>query len=287
MSKKARNIALAVIVLAGIAGIVYIWVNYGFNPNAQEAPALSKKTTGYIQLDGTVVPDKTADLGFVSSATITSITKRVGDAVKAGDVLATQDAADVRAQVGAAQASLRGAQSELDKLNHDLKKQKLALHGLDGNARKQQKAQISSNEDSVDVQKSAIIAAQDEVTNAQAQLSKTILKAPFDGIITRQDGEAGEVGGAMIAPFMTITTDGSLKKVEAFASDLDVVSIHVGDSADATFDMQGTQKIITAKVISIDPATDSSQGKLTYKVTLMLDQTDDTLRWGMHASISI
>jgi len=286
MSKKARNIALAVIMLAGIAGLGYVWMSYGFNPNAQEAPALSKKTTSYIQLDGVVAPDKRADLGFVNSASITSIVKRVGEKVKAGDVLATQDAADVHAQVGAAQANLQGAQAELDKLNHDLKKQKLALHDLDGNARKQQKAQIASNEDSVEVQKSAIVAAQDSVTNVQAQVAKTILRAPFDGVITRQDGEVGEVGGAMVAPFMTIVTDEPLQKIEAQASDLDAIAIHIGDRANVTFDIAGSQKIIAAKVSSIDPATNSSQGKSTYKVTLMLDQPDNSLRLGMHATVS-
>jgi RND family efflux transporter MFP subunit len=286
MSKKARNIALTIIILAGIAGLVYVWSNYGFNPNAQEAPTLSKKTTGYIQLDGAVVPDKIADLGFVSSASITSILKKVGDTVKKGDVLATQDTSDVRAQVAAAQANVVGARAELDKLKHDLKKEKLALHGLDGNAYKQQKAQISSNEDSVEVQKSAIEVAQDGVANAQAQLAKTILKSPFDGIITRQDGEAGEVGGSMISPFMTIVTGGPFKKIEAQASDLDVADIHVDDSAKATFYTPDAQKTISAKVISIDPATNAIQGKTTYKVTLMLDQEDAAIRLGMHASIT-
>jgi RND family efflux transporter MFP subunit len=286
MSKKARNIALAIIVLAGIAGVSYIWISYGFSPNAQEAPTLSKKTTGYIQLDGAIVPDKIADLGFVPSASITSIVKKVGDKVKAGDVLATQDATDVRAQVGAAQAGLQGAKAGLDKLNHDLKKEKLKLDGLSGNARKQQYTQIKSNKANIDVQESAIIAAQDGVKSAQAQLAKTVLKAPFDGIITRQDGEVGEVGGSMIASFMTITTDGPLKKIEAFASDIDVINIHAGDSAKVVFDVSGPQKVFSAKVSSIDPSANTSQGKATYKVILILDQTDDSLRSGMHANIT-
>jgi RND family efflux transporter MFP subunit len=284
MNKQVRNIALAIIIIVGCAGFGYVWMTYNSNPNPKEAPAISGKTTGTILLDGTVVPEKSAELGFIVYAAITSITKKVGDTVRSGEVLAVQDNGDLKAQLSAAQASVSGANSERDKLKHDLKVEKLKLHGLSGNARKEQKAQISSSEDSIEVQESAIVAAQDNANSAAVQLAKTILKAPFDGIITRQDGEAGEVGGATVAPFMTIEADGPLQKIEAFASDLDVARIKVDDVAQATFDILGSQKTIPAKVSSIDPA--SNNGKSTYKITLILENTDEGLKSGMHTSIS-
>jgi len=277
---------LAIIILAGAAGFWYVWTNYAFTPNAQEAPALSRQAAGAIVLDGTVVPDKTAELGFVIPSQITSITKNVGDTVKAGDILATQEDIDVRAQANAAQANAQSAQSQLDKLNHALKKDELAKHGLSDNARQQQDAQVQSDKNAVEAQESAIIAAQDGIVAAQDQVSKTVLKAPFDGVITRQDGQVGEVAGELAPPFMTIATNETPQKIEAYASDLDVAAIHVGDSATVTFDSGGLQTTAPAKVSAVDPATDSSPGKSTYKVTLMLDQPDANVKTGMHASVA-
>jgi RND family efflux transporter MFP subunit len=286
MNKQTRNIALGIIVIVGCIGFGYVWMTYSSNPNPKEAPAVSEGTTGAILLDGTVVPEKSAQLGFVVPAAIISITKKVGDEVKSGEILATQDNSDLKAQLSAARASVAGAESELDVLKHDLKVEKLKLHGLSGNARKQQDAQISSSKDSLEVQASAIVAAQDNANSVAAGLAKTILKAPFDGIITRQDGEIGEVGGSSVPPFMTIASNEPPQKIEAFASDLDVVKIKTDDVAQITFDILGNQKTIPAKVISVDPSTDESNGKATYKITLMLENTDAGIKSGMHASVS-
>jgi len=286
MNKKTRNIALALIIIAGVVGLGYIWMNYGSVPNSIEAPELSKKINGKTLLDGIIVSEKNAQLGFVISAKITSISKKVGDVVKAGEILAIQDSSDLKATLNAAQANAQSATRQLDVLNHDLKMEKLKVHDVSGNAKKEQNAQVASSEDSVNVQESAIAAALDNVASAQAQLAKTILKAPFDGIITRQDAEIGEVTGASVPAFITIASSEPLKKIEAFANDLDVASLKVGDVSQVSFDIIGTQKIINAKIISIDPAANSIQGKSVYKITLMLDQSDAQLRSGMHASVS-
>lgn len=285
MNKKTRNIALTIIILAGGISLGYIWSNYGFSPDVKEVPLLTEKNSGQILLDGKIVSEKSADLGFIIPATIKTIAKKVGDEVKTGEILATQDSADLQAQLSSTQASLVGAQAGLDKANHDLKQEKLKIHGLSSNARKQQQAQISSSQDSVAVQENVIVSAQAGVANAKAQLAKTILKAPFDGIITRQDGEVGEVGGVSAPSFMTIASKEPLRKIEAFASDLDLAKLKVGDNAQVAFDVLSSQKTMTAKIISIDPQATNVQGKAVYKVTLMLDEIDTTIRVGMHASI--
>lgn len=287
MDKKTRNIALMIIVIAGIIGFGYIFVNYGFKPSINDAPEISKKSIEKILLDGKVVSEKSADLGFIIPAKIKFIAKNVGDTVRAGEILATQESVDLQAQVDATQAAQAGAQTGLSKSNHDLKREKLKLHGLSGNERRQQQAQISSSEDSVEIQKNTILSAQDSVINAKAQLEKTILRAPFDGIITRQDGEVGEVGGSSAPSFLTISSNEPLRKIEAFASDLDVANTKIGQSAQITFDVLGTQRTLTAKVDAIDPAATNIQGKSAYKVTLILDATDAEIKSGMHASVSL
>ncbi len=285
MNKNTRNISLAVICLAGVISLGYIWSVFGLEPKAQDAPTLSANANGKILLEGKVVPEKIADLGFLLPADLKTINKQVGDQVKAGEVLATQESADLQAQVSSAQANLAGAQAELNKTNHDLKQEKLKVHGLSGYARKEQQAQVSSNEDSVLVQENAVVAAQNSLLSAKVQLAKTILKAPFDGTITRQTGEVGEIGGASAPAFLTIVSSEPLQKIEALASDLDVSKLKISDSAQVIFDVLGTQKTMAAKISAIDPGATDSQGKSTYKVTLRLDETDPVIKTGMHASV--
>lgn len=275
-----------VVIIAGLAGMIYIWLNYGSSPKAADAPTLSKNSNGRITLDGTVAAAKSADLGFVLPAKITALPKKVGDVVKAGEVLAIQDNADVKAQIGAAQASLESSRSELDLRQHDLKKEKLKVHDFSGNARKEQRQQVSSSEDNVEVQKSIIVAAQNDLAAARAQLDKTILKAPFDGLITRQDGEIGEVSGSAVPSFLTVASNDPAKNIEAFASELDVAKIKVGDAAEVSLDIQGEQKTIKAEVISVDPNTTSFQGKQAYKIKLKLAEENENIKLGMHASVS-
>ena len=286
MSKKTRSMALVLIIMAGVMGIGYIWMIYGSTPNASEAPELSKKINGKILLDGTVVAEKNADLGFIIPAKITTISKKVGDSVRSGELLAVQDSVDLRAQLDAAEANAGAASSQLEMFKHDLKKEKLKVHDVSGRVKKEQQAQVASSQDSVSAQESVLAAAQAGVTAAQAQLNKTLLKAPFDGIIIRQDAEIGEISGATVPAFMTISSTEPLKKIEAFASDLDVANIKIGDSGKVTFDFLGSQKTIDAKVVTIDPSTSLNGNNSAYKVTLMLENTDEKIRSGMHASVS-
>ncbi|HEX8974592.1 MAG TPA: efflux RND transporter periplasmic adaptor subunit [Patescibacteria group bacterium] len=284
MSKKTRNIALGAIIAAGVASSAYIWVSFGYKPKSEDALAISGAKEGNMVLDGSVVAEKSADLGFVLPAKITSIAKKVGDSVKGGEVLATEDSSDMAAQENAAQANVQSAQAALDGLSSNLKVQKLKLKGLDGNDRKIQKAQIESVEASIDAQNSAVAAAKDSAASLKAQLSKAVLLAPFDGIVTRQDAEIGEVAGASVPSFMTIESNGPMDKIEAYASDLDVANIKVGDAAQVKFDITGTEEF-SGKISEIGPAADRGAKKGTYKVTVILDKANGALRTGMHASV--
>ena len=286
MSKKTRGIALAVIVFAGCAGLWYVWTNYGFTPNSADAPTLAKQISGQASYDGTVVPVKNADLGFIIPAKITSLTKKVGDVVKVGEILAVQDSADINAQIRASQASLQSAEADLEVAKHDLKKEQLKVHDVSGNIRKEQKVQVSSNEDSVAVKESDVIVAQNNLAQTEAQLAKTFLKAPFNGIITRLDSEVGEISGAAVPAFLTIASNDSLGAIEIFVSDLDVTNIKSGEVAQVKFDALTEQTAVKAHVYSVEPMASMNNGSSTYKIKLMLEETNEKIKLGMHASVS-
>ncbi len=71
-----------------------------------------------VEVTGEVVSSADVDLKFESSGRLVAVGKKVGDAVKAGDILANLDDRNERVRVQSAQAALLSAQASLDRLQH-------------------------------------------------------------------------------------------------------------------------------------------------------------------------
>ena len=287
MNKNTRNVAFFATGIAGLLAILFLWYTYGASPKAGDAPTNSGVGTGMVLLDGRTVADRVADLGFVPSARIASIAKVVGDTVKSGDVLSTVESGDVAAQLSAARADAAAAQSTLESLRNSLKKEKLVKAHLHGNDRNVQGAQVDSTAASVAAEENVVLAALGAARNAEVEFGKTILRAPFDGIVTRQDGEVGEVAGSAVSAFMTLESIGDVHKVEAYASELDIAKMKAGDAVSVGIAVNGATKEFPAHVSVIDPDATDRNGTSAYKVTVLLDGTDSGVRPGMHAGISL
>ena len=89
---------------------------------APAAPALqtAKVRTGDIRITatgaGTLTPAAEIDLAFRTGGTLIDLPVKVGDTVKAGDVIARLDDTAARLQVAQAELNLQGAQAKLDDL---------------------------------------------------------------------------------------------------------------------------------------------------------------------------
>jgi HlyD family secretion protein len=112
---QARWLALPVL-LAVIAGVVF------WQLLARLAPVTATTTgtvtqgslTTTVSGSGSVAAARSVDLSFQESSTITVVNVAVGDAVKAGQVLATIDTKDLKLALQQAQASLKAAQANYD-----------------------------------------------------------------------------------------------------------------------------------------------------------------------------
>lgn len=120
-NKRPLIIALVVLLIAGVGGYIY----YTQTAQAAQAPAApvlqtAKVRTGDIRITatgaGTLTPAAELDLGFRTSGTLTELNAKVGDVVKANDVLARLDDKAARLQVAQAELNLQGAQAKLDDL---------------------------------------------------------------------------------------------------------------------------------------------------------------------------
>ncbi|MCX6812906.1 MAG: efflux RND transporter periplasmic adaptor subunit [Candidatus Azambacteria bacterium] len=122
------------------------------------------------------------------------------------------------------------------------------------------------------------------VKNIEAQITKTALYAPINGIVTKQDAKMGEIAAANI---VLISVLSSTYKIEANIPEVDIAKIKIGDSAKVTLDAYGKDVAFEAKVTAIDPAETMIEGVATYKTTLQFISNDKPVKSGMTANLDI
>lgn len=281
-----------------LAGMVVIGVGAGFwlvrylseRPVYTVLPVERGTIRTAVSADGTVVPEESAALGFEQNGTIARLAYVVGDSVKKGTVLASVDASVANAQVRQAEASVRSASATLNQYQALVKQGKAKLDSLKKSSsansadRRAERDQIDANQAQVEAQTAAVAAAEAGAEAARAQWKKTVIVAPFDGLIVKQDAKVGEVATPG-EPIVTVASPGAFKP-EVFVSDTDIRDIRVGATADVTLDtVSGTT--FRATVTATDPAATADGSGSGYKVTLHFDGDVPAVKSGMKASADI
>ena len=156
-------------------GAWWIWFrpDDGADAAAADTEQVVAATTGTmaqtVSAEGTIAAAQTDDLSFTSAGTVTAVNVKAGQEVKAGDVLATIDSAELAAAVADAEASVADA-----------------------------KAKLADDEDAgasdaqIDADASALASAQDKLDAARDDLAGAQLVATFDGTVASVDLTVGE-----------------------------------------------------------------------------------------------
>lgn len=129
-----------------------------------------------------------------------------------------------------------------------------------------------------------IDAAKAHVSNLEAQLGKTVIRAPINGIVTKMDAKRGEIATAGAA-LVSVISDAKYE-IEAFVPEADIAKFKIGSSATTTLDAYPEVEFI-AMVVRIDPAETVVDGVATYKTTLQFRQNDARVKSGMTANTDI
>ena len=130
------------------------------------------------------------------------------------------------------------------------------------------------------------------VKNAQATISKLSAKkdkysivAPFDGIITDDNLEVGEVISANNIVISMISNQPL--EIESFIPEISIAGINIGDSAVLTLDAFSKYETYTARVTHIDPRESIKDGITTYRILLEFNDSNPKILSGMSADIEI
>ncbi|MFA4890112.1 MAG: efflux RND transporter periplasmic adaptor subunit [Candidatus Paceibacterota bacterium] len=185
------------------------------------------------------------------------------------------DVSTARANVNTAVANLTAAQDGLSSAQSalTLTQQDLALK------------KASSTPEQIAGQEAQTEAARANVKNYEAQVAKTILRAPINGIVTKQEAKVGEIT-AVGAVIVSLISESQFE-MEANVPEADIVKIKISDGAKVTLDAYGNDVIFEARVTKIDPAETMIEGVATYKITLQFLKKDERLKSGMTANIDV
>jgi macrolide-specific efflux system membrane fusion protein len=138
-------------------------------PTAQLVAATTGPMAETVSAEGTVAAAKTDDLSFSSSGKVTAVEVAAGDKVKAGQVLATIDSAELAAAVTDAEATVADAEASLS----------------DDTAAGASDAQLAADRSTLD-------SARDKLATANDALAGASLVATFDGTVAAVNISAGE-----------------------------------------------------------------------------------------------
>lgn len=135
--------------------------------------------------------------------------------------------------------------------------------------------------DGVDKDQLAVLEAR--LNAAQAGVAAFSVTAPFDGVVAKLNAKTGSsINAGEIAVTVADFSNWVVKTTDL--TEIDVVSLEEGQPVTVTLDaLPGVE--LKGTIVSIGQSYAENQGDVVYEVTIVLDETDAPMRWGMTAAV--
>lgn len=321
---------IALIVLLGLVGLVIAGALVAgpqlqgglasFGPKSEGAKVRTQliqmgKLTETVKAPGQIEPHTKVDISAEVAARIEDLPFREGDVVKKNDVVVRLDDRQLKAALNAAhsrrdgeayrlqseQAHLVGLESSISYRKKQLQRNQelfdsgdLPRKDLDlvlENVEDLQ-AQIESTKYSISVIESSLQAAQADIDRAEEDLSKTVMRAPMDGLITALNAEIGEVVlmGTMNNPGTVILTVADLSRMllKAEVSESDISRIAIGQPAKVHINAYRDQVYSgTVTTVALQRTEKKTDGTGFFKAEVEIDLRGGRIRSGCLANVDI
>ncbi len=124
-----------------------------------------------------------------------------------------------------------------------------------------------------------------QLAQAKANLQKTIIRAPFRGVISDSNLSEGETTSMNSPVISMIAEDGF--EIEAKVPEIDIVKIKVGARVDVSLDAYGSSVVFPATVTRINPTATTEGTVPVYKVIVTFAGKDERIKQGMTANVKI
>jgi len=262
-----------------------------------------------VTASGNIRARRAVDISSDVSAKVSELLVQEGEDVVQNQVLLRLDPAQYQAQVSRAEATLSQSRANEAREEANLIQARRNLDRLLGLQARDSllvsSQQIDDARTAVEVAEAALESARYGVSQAEAsldeardRLSKTIIRAPMDGKVTRLNVEEGEtvIIGTMNNAGSLILTISQLSVVDVVVQvdETDVPGIELGDSAsvriDAFPDRSFSGRVTEIGNSAIRPPDSQAAGQeaaIDFEVVITLDATDAPLRPDLSATAEV
>lgn len=213
---------------------------------------------------GSIQPERKADLRAEVSAVVMQVLKENGDVVRRGDVLVRLDQTSIQDNLRSAEDNARNAVQSLDQAERNLQRLKTlrasgmtSLQALDDAEVRRNGAQ------------SELSASNARAVLARQQLERTIVRAPFDGVVGDRKVSAGDT--ASIGKELLKVIDPTSMRFAGRVSADKISEVSVGQSVNFRINGYAGQEF-RGKVTRVDPTAND----VTRQVEVLVSFTDDT-----------
>ncbi len=311
-----KKLSLNLIILAAAAMILA-----ACSPTAAQPAAAPTATKADILIaEGRLLPVNTLDHAFSLPGQVGEVLVKDGDDVKVGQVLARLvSAPEAQAALARAQQEALAAQQALDGLKVSagvnltqsqlavIAAQKLvdsAQSRYDADKSDENKAQwdaaaakmklaedtLASLKSGQGVDPDAMAAAEARLKSAKAALASSQaaidaleLKASIAGTLVDPTLQAGQRVSAGQPVFTVADFSRWVVKTDNL-TEVQVVNVKVGQKVELVLDAM-PEATLSGEVSQINRRYEEKRGDITYTVTVVLNETDANMRWGMTAAV--
>jgi RND family efflux transporter MFP subunit len=234
----------------------------------------SKPLARWLPVSGTLQPMHQATVKAKVAGEVRQLAVREGESVRAGQVIARLDTADLESKLVERVGALESAKAQLA----------LAEKTRTMNTRLLNEKFISQNafdgsESSYNVAQGTVKSAEAQVRLAQSAVRDATIVAPLSGVVAKRHVQPGEKV-AFDAPLLSIVDLADLE-LAALVPSSDVPEIRVGMPVELAVDGFGDRRF-SGRIERINPATEP--GTRAFHVYVGLSNKDATLRSGMFAT---
>ena len=269
MSAAPRNrrrlwIAVAAAVCVLLAAV--IWLLPDAPPELTVAPVQRGDIEQVVEATGTLKPSRLVSVGAQVSGRIETLHVKLGDKVKAGDLIAEIDSRTQRNALQSAQAAHRSARANRDALATDLRQHQVTLQRQQALVSRQlvaradydaANARVDATREQVAALDGEVVQRQTDVDVAQTNLGYTRITAPTDGTVLAVVAREGQtVNAVQSAPTIVMLGNQDVMTVYAEISEADVVHTALGQEAFFTI-LGDSGRRYSSTLRDIAPAPDS------------------------------
>lgn len=267
------------------------------------AKAAAKDLTSFVSATGRIEARTKVNVQSSVIGEIRELPVKEGDVVKKGDLLVQIDPERYRTEVDRLLSAVRMQKIAIEQAEVSLKNSERkygrnqSLRGGSGLVSEEalELSELDFNTRTIDLRSLREQVAQADASLARARddLSKTTIRTPIDGTVTKLNAEKGEITltGTMNNPGTVIMVVSDMGEILATV-DVDetrVTQVKLGQTARVVVDAVGEAKPYTGKVVEVAGSAVQRAGQQTqvFEVKIALDTVDAQLRPGMTAKARV